>query len=100
MPSPQVKPVIHDLSDLGLMRACVLVSRHSLFAVLQLSEWERKFLTDAPEGYAKYGGLSWKQRRSAREILSKLTWELERRKELGAWIAEARAGEPPQKQNA
>ena len=67
---------------------------HSLFAVLQLSEWERKFLTDAPEGYAKYGGLSWKQRRSAREILSKLTWERERRKELGAWIAEARAGEP------
>lgn len=91
---------VWELTDRGLMRACVLVSRHRLFDVLQLSNWERKFLAECPNKFASFGSISWKQRKTAREVLTKIINELERRKELGEWIKEAKAVENPLAQAA
>jgi len=82
-------PEILKLDDGGLCRAMILISRHRLFEELTLTPWERGFTKETPEWWARAGGLTWKQRRTARVILSKTTRELERRAQLGEWIAEA-----------
>lgn len=70
----------------------VLVSHHGLFPKLDtLKPFDRDFLKDVPGYWARAGTITWKQRRMARTILSKIIQELERRKDLGTWIAEAQA---------
>ena len=85
-------PSIRDLEDRGLVRAMVLVAHHGLFPKLDtLKPFDRQFLSDVPEYWARAGHITWKQRRMARTILSRITRELERRRDLGTWIAEAQA---------
>ena len=81
---------ILKLEDEGLIRAMVLVRHHGLFDELTLTPWDRKFLDDLPTWWAKEGFITWKQRRSARSILTEITEELERRRDLGSWIDEAK----------
>ncbi len=83
-------PKILELEDEGLVRASVLVTYHGLFPELSITNWEREFLGDMPNYWARTGEVSWKQRRSLRRILSKITEELERRKSLGEWIFESK----------
>lgn len=85
---------IMALDDAGLSRGMILISRHKLFADLSLTPWERNFIWETPDWWVRAGGFTWKQRKIARRILSSLTEELERRKELGDWVAEARGEEP------
>jgi len=80
-------PQVMELDDEGLSRAMVLISKHHLFDKLSLTPWEREFVKETPEWWARAGGLTWRQRRTARTILTKTWNELERRSDLGKWAS-------------
>lgn len=74
---------IPELEDHELADGLAFVSAHSLFDVLTLTDWERAFVAELPKEYARYGSITWRQRRSAREVLDKITRELLRRAHYG-----------------
>lgn len=84
-------PKVVDLSDDGLVKAAVLVSKRGEALDLNLSGWEAAFLVGLPDFWTRYGSISWKQRKHARAILTKAIEELERRDEMARWTDEVAA---------
>jgi hypothetical protein len=83
-------PDVAKLDDEGLVRAMVRVSHDELYPQLDaINGWERDFIEEVPEWWAKAGRISWKQRKVARTILTKVMEALERRSRLGIWAKEA-----------
>jgi hypothetical protein len=71
---------IYLLKDDELARALFLAAK-KVPHLLQ-NDWERDFTTGIEEAYVKFGGLTWKQRRAARDILKRITTNLARRAEV------------------
>lgn len=85
-------PDVMELEDEELVQTLVRIRHHDLFPKVNvLTSWEEAFLQEVPEWWAKTGRISWKQRKVARSVLSKILNVFERHKKLGAWIEEAKA---------
>lgn len=77
---------VYDLSDEGLARvAIVLTSNQEVFGSLTFNDWAREFLTTFEEYWNDVGELSWRQRKSLRQILRSAQNQIERSESLGAW---------------
>jgi len=70
---------IYALDDLRLVEWLAAVPGSATW--LDLSDWERNFLSTAPEHFAVHQRLSWKQRKSARHLLLKVFHVAEQRRE-------------------
>jgi hypothetical protein len=68
---------VYKLDDLELAQALHHMSKDAL-SILR-SDWERNFAQGIQEAYVKFGGLTWKQRKVAREVLCRLVEEVQRR---------------------
>lgn len=70
---------VQDASDTVLATSVSMLVGWALFHTLQLTDYERSFVKDAPGVWANYGGFTWRQRNLLREVLVKVGRELERR---------------------
>ena len=75
---------IYELSDEELCAALIRFSTMPLESHL-LNPKEREMATGFREAYIRYGGLTWKQRQTARYIISRNTERLQRSKEAYQW---------------
>ena len=82
---------VYSMTDEELVKGTVLVSRHPLFERLELTAWERRFLHELSDYWRRMGFIGWKQRRSARQLITKVREELERRDQVWDWAEEARS---------
>lgn len=66
------KHMVYELDDRDLAKACRLIWQEIEPMDLPVTEWELAFLRDLPQAHADRG-LSWKQRRKARELVLKIS---------------------------
>lgn len=78
---------IYDLEDRDLTRGITKLLARPL-ATAPLTEWEHSFCDGAARSWARYGELSWKQRRSARQLLLRVLSIAIRHAQVREWLDE------------
>jgi hypothetical protein len=79
-----------DDTDEQLCERMTKVARSRLIEQLTLTNWEKSFLLECPGKWVRFGTLTFKQRKAAREVLLKIECEVERRKLAWKWFDEAK----------
>lgn len=87
------KTRIYSLEDADLVRELASLevallpptSFNGLNEKPSLSEWEKSFVAGVQTSWVRFGELTWKQRRSARELLRKVFDRKERWKDLATF---------------
>lgn len=80
---------VYGLNDADLTKGVVKLVGSNLDSAA-LNEWERSFGEGIGKAWAKYGSLTWKQRREARRILIKGLARLLRAGHVAEWLTEVR----------
>lgn len=70
---------VYKLEDGELARACRLIGRNADKLELPFDDFECSLLTGVPRFYANHGALTWRQRKAAREIITRTAEILIRR---------------------
>jgi hypothetical protein len=78
---------IYSMKDADLVRALTKVLARPITSI-PLSDWERGFCDGAARAWAKYGGLTWKQRKEARYLLIRVLAPAIRASIVHQWFSE------------
>lgn len=73
---------LYRMSDGELASALFKFSQSEIAEVLLRNQWEKDFAKGIEEAYVRYGKLTWKQRKSAREIVWRFIERANRRLEV------------------
>jgi len=81
---------VRDMTDLDLVAGAALVLEKADALELSLTQWEREFCTGVRDAFRARATISWRQRKSLRQILDKVRRVLSTRDDLAKRIDEMR----------